>query len=198
MSELNGYEVYDHIHKHITGRIAVTREEGKLLFDAIRPGELYVEVGCLWGGTAALAAHKAGHVITIDFMHGGFWSNGDPARGYKIPTPGTLLDNLAGFGVAHKVSVIKKSCEPWPMSDVIKPDIMLVDGDHSFEGCSRDWNTASRLAKRAILVHDYHKETGDHPGVVSMVDKVAMNDDKWIMAERAQSMLLFLRDDEIS
>ena len=35
MSEPSGYDVYDHINKHITGRIAVTRDEGNLLFDSI-------------------------------------------------------------------------------------------------------------------------------------------------------------------
>ena len=81
LSYPSGDEVYANIVKHIRGRIATRPREAALLYETIEPGDLYLEVGCLWGGTAILAAHKADRVITIDFMRGGYWETGDPLAG---------------------------------------------------------------------------------------------------------------------
>jgi hypothetical protein len=100
--------LYDHIQEHITGRMAITRPEAALMAKYASGAGLYVEIGCLWGGTAILAALVgAGKVITIDFMRGGFWENGDPACNHLVPSAGIVLDNFARFGVAHRISVYK-------------------------------------------------------------------------------------------
>ena len=97
------------------GRIGITEDEAGLLIDVIRPDDLYVEIGCLWGGTAVLAGLHAERVISVDFMKGLYWDEGDPMVGGERVRPGAVLDNLALFGVAHKVSLVRAGSFPWPL-----------------------------------------------------------------------------------
>ena len=106
--------LYAMIKENITGRIGITEEEGHLLHKTINEGDLYLEVGCLWGGTSILAADKAARVITIDFMMGGFWDHLDPAV-KKKPTAAHVLDNFTKFRVSHKINIIKDFSFPFPV-----------------------------------------------------------------------------------
>ena len=163
--------------------------------EPIQPGDLYLEVGCLWGGSAILAAHKAARVITVDFMRGGYWDKGDPGADMLPVTAEAVLDNLAYFVVAHKVHVIKANTHPWPLPAYIEPDVMLVDAGHSYEAAKHDWIVASNIAKRAILVHDYHRAR-QHAGVVEMVEEIAMKDERWKFDAHEQTMARFVRADD--
>lgn len=178
----------------MTGRLALLSEaEAELLAEIVRhcPGP-HVEIGCLWGGTAIIAAlaKDAGRVITIDPMAGGWWDTEDPTTNTR-PTPAAVLANFQQFGVAHKISVCMAASHPWPLPDDLTPDTILIDGDHAYGGALADWRSASPRAGRYILVHDYG--TGKHPGVQRMVDEVAMNDPCWSELCRADTLIVFER-----
>jgi len=183
--------LYAMIKENITGRIGITEEEGHLLHKTINHGDLYLEVGCLWGGTSILAADKADRVITIDFMMGGFWDSIDPVAKRK-PSATHILDNFTKFRVAHKVSIIKDFSYPFPLPPDIQPDVFLIDGGHSYECALQDWNTAREITKRAILLHDFHRGN-THKGVWAMGQEVAMKDPEWELTDHVQSMGLFTR-----
>ena len=185
------FQLHDHIQENINGRIGIQPGEAELLYDTLQEGDFYLEVGCLWGGTAILAAHKARRVVTIDFMRGGFWYDVDPAV-KRRPTAFAVLDNFAAFGVAHKISVVKTYSHPWPLPAHEQPDVFLIDGGHSFEDASNDWKTASFITKRAILVHDYHRGNA-HRGVYQMVNEIAKEDPDWKMVNCVRTMALFER-----
>ena len=189
---MSGAEVYKRIQANIIGRIAINEPEAVLLYDTLQQGDLYVEVGCLWGGTAVLAAMKAARVLTVDIMRGEYWERGDPGVNKECVTAEKVLENFSKFGVAHKISLIRSATYPWPMPHNIMPDVFLVDAGHSYEAALNDWNTARLLAKRAILVHDYHRAR-QHAGVVEMVDNHAKKDEVWEMTAHEMSMALFTR-----
>lgn len=185
--------IYERINADIIGRLALMgADEAELLYRIV--GETlgdHVEIGTLWGGTAILAAlakwngGKGGHIYTIDFMTGGYWNSGDPGADMKRPTAAAILDNLARFKVAERVSVIKARSYPWPLI-AVKPATVLIDGDHSFEGCMRDWQTVSRLEPEIILIHDY--ASGRHPGVEQAVNEI-MESTQWHESERAGTLI---------
>lgn len=182
---MNATSIYDFIQQNMTGRIAITKAEADLLVSTLRPDDLYLEIGCLWGGTSILAALHCKRVITVDFMRGGFWNTEDPIAKIR-PTPWLVLDNFAKFGVAHKVSVVKDYSHPWKLD--VYPDVMLVDGGHGHKDARNDWLTAERIAQRVILVHDYDEK---HRGVVQMVSEIENPD--WVRVEQVESLLAFMR-----
>lgn len=170
-----GHEIFDRVQKDIDGRLAMLRDEGRLLCESINPDDLYLEVGTLWGGSAILAAHKAQRVITIDPLWSDFWADGDTSLKSRKLSIATILDNFHAFRVAHKISIIKASSNPFPLTDIY-PDVFFIDGDHSFEGVRNDWEIASKITKRTILMHDYGNE---HEDVTEFVDKYVKNDKTW-------------------
>ena len=104
MSIPRGVELHRRINKHMIGRIAGSEPEAELIEKYTRDSKVHFEIGCLWGGTAILAALSgAERIYTIDFMKGGFWDNGDPGAGMKIPTPGIVLENFATFNGTLRV-----------------------------------------------------------------------------------------------
>lgn len=178
----------------MTGRMALASEaEAGLLAEIVRfcPGD-HVEIGCLWGGTAVIAAlaKNAGRVITIDPMAGGWWDTEDPVMRAR-PTPAAVLGNFQRFGVAHKISICMTKSHPWPLPDDVRPGTVLIDGDHAYEGALADWRSASRRAGNYILVHDYG--TNRHPGVQRMVDEIAMSDPCWSELCRVDTLVVFER-----
>lgn len=185
--------IYDDISAHIIGRIGITKVEAdylETLYKGFRG--LHIEVGCLWGATALLAvlAKPAGHVVTIDYMKFGYWDDGDPDCNRKKPTPGAILDNLARFGVSHRVSVYKGPSYPFPLPN-LKPDTAFIDAAHEFEGCVHDWQSLKDITKHVIIFHDYG--TNRHPGVQRAVDEVARKDKGWKLREVVGTLAVFDR-----
>jgi len=175
------------------GRLALASEaEAGLLAEIVRYcSGAHVEIGCLWGGTAIVAAlaKAAGAVITIDPMTGGWWDTLDPAVRER-PTPAAVLDNFLMFDVAHKISIVREKSDPWPLPVELLPDTILIDGDHSYEGALADWRNAVIYARRYILVHDCDER---HPGVQRMVEETAMSEPCWSELCRVETMIVFER-----
>lgn len=181
------------IKAKITGRLAIKDHEAehieKLLKDL---SGAHVEIGTLWGGTAILAAlAKAGDVYTVDFMHGGYWNDGDPDAGYKVPTEAAIRDNLKKFGVEDRVMVIKAASDPLPIPEGVKPETALIDGGHAYEPCLKDWNNLKEITKKYIMLHDYGAPTC--PGVTRVVNEVAKKDKHWKLKEVVETLAVFER-----
>lgn len=181
---------------NIEGRIAMLPNEARFLVETVQDAnaELYVEVGTLWGGTAILAALALPtvRVLTVDKMSGGFWETQDKVIGKK-PTPRKVLENFAKFRVADRVSVHLGASWPWSYPR-LRPDVFLVDGDHSQDGCTRDLLIAAKLETPTILVHDHDAR---HDGVKSAVDEFLLTEGCPYVVDRLEHTLLRLRKDEL-
>ena len=190
--------IVESINNNIIGRLAIFGiEEARAIYDVVQePGD-HLEIGCLWGGTAILAAlakrenNVPGQVYTIDFMQGGYWVHGDPSVGFAIPTQTKVLDNINTFDVADLVTVIKASSNPLPIEKNIRPVSVLIDGGHSYEACLQDWENVNKLDPKFVLIHDYG--TGKHPGVQSVVDEVILKDANWNCVKVVNTMVVMER-----
>jgi len=172
----------------LEGRIAMRPEEVELLREVCRESKSHLEIGTLWGGSAVLAAMAGPRVVTIDPMVGGYWENGDPGVELHIPTADAILSNFLSFNVAHKISVVKASSDPWPLPTDLMFDTALIDGDHSKEGCARDLRAVSRITRYDIMIHDYRDDS--HEGVREAVDEFG---GAWKKVDVVGTMALFRR-----
>lgn len=191
-------DIVESINNNIVGRLAIFGiEEARTIYDVVKePGD-HIEIGCLWGGTAILAAlakrenNVPGHIYTIDFMQGGYWVHGDPCVGYALPTLDKVLDNMSNFGVNDLVTVFKIASNPWPIANHVHPVSVLIDGGHSYEACLQDWINVKKLQPQFVLIHDYG--TGKHPGVQSVVDDIVLKDEDWKLDKIVNTMVVMER-----
>ncbi len=64
-----------------------------------------------------------------------------------------LIEETLAF---HNIEaeVVYKSSNPWPLPDV-RPVVCYIDGSHSYDGVSADWNNLKGRAGKFIVMHDY-------------------------------------------
>lgn len=182
--------LHDRISKKIIGRLTLTIAESDLLSKYASIEGNHLEIGCLWGGSAILSAlSKAnGHVYTVDFMQGGFWLTGDPGANRNVPTLKAVQQNIKAFDLEDRITLIVSNSNPLPD---VNPVTVMIDGDHSFEGCMADWLNVKSLNPDYVLFHDY--KTGNHPGVERVVDHVRDYEENWHQVDIADSMIVFER-----
>ena len=187
---MNYDNILDLVKSNIHGRVAISDNEARLLCQYASQSKCWVEIGTLWGGTAALAGLAgAERVYTIDTMNTVFWTYGDPGvKGVEQAPMAAeyVLDNLQRFNVAHKTSIIKAPSDPWPLPRDVKPDAILVDGDHTLNGCARDLLNAQQISTRYILVHDFDSK---HRGVKIAVENFIK--DAWGLVDQADTMRVY-------
>ena len=190
-----GAELHDEINKKIVGRLAlITHDESDLLYKFAGLDSDYLEIGCLWGGTAILAARAKinngvhGHVYSIDKMEGGYWENGDPVADHKIPTLKKVQENLKRFGVDKRVTIMVQNSHPLDLPEGLMPRVVLIDGAHSYEGCKTDWLNVRKLAPDYVMFHDYASPR--HPGVQKVVDEIIESDSEWVEVARADTLIV--------
>ena len=181
-------ELINYVDKRLIGRMALHGyDEAELIAKTVEAPGLHIEIGCLWGGTAILAAlakkmnKAAGHIVSIDYMLGKFWNDEDPEI-HKQPIPQDVYMNMIRFRVEGEISVLRCSSYPFPLAGHIKPITAFIDGDHSEKGCRRDWESLKDITETHIMFHDYHKY---YPGVQAVVDRDAQTDPDWKECARA-------------
>jgi predicted O-methyltransferase YrrM len=136
------------------GIISQELDEAALLYRLVRgrQNSTIVEIGRFKGGSTFLIAAGIGegsHVWSYDIhvAHDATFSGEDLDR--------ELRQALERYGLTDRVDLIvadSRTAEPPPAL----VDVLLVDGDHSYEGVSADWrHWRSRLAPGGhVLFHD--------------------------------------------
>lgn len=190
-----GAELHVEINKRITGRLALTTPaESDLLYKYAGLDSDYLEIGCLWGGTAILAAlakinnGEPGHVYSIDYMQGGYWENGDPCADFRVPTLAKVKSNLKRFKVDKRVTILVQSSNPLTLPEGVLPRVVLIDGGHSYRACKDDWQNVKQLEPDFVLFHDYC--SGKHPGVEMVVKEILQHDHEWVEVERVDTLIV--------
>jgi len=181
------------IRDEMQGRIAISDAEIELFLNVVHGQGCYVEVGCLWGGTAILAAlvGDVKKVITIDKAEIGYWDTGDTGiAGKPMVTLRAVLENFAKFGVADRINLVVSKSDPWPLRMDLRPDVVMIDGDHSYEGCLQDWNNV-RTITDVVMLHDY--QSGRHIGVDRVVDEVIREDTEWEITDHIGTLIVVER-----
>lgn len=189
-------DLVDYVNKRLIGRVALNGDDQAELLAEITGGPgIHVEIGCLWGGTAILAAlakrhnKSGGHVFSIDVMMGGFWDTEDPEI-HKRPHPSDALENILRFNLAGDISIIRANSHPWPLAPHLAPNTALIDGDHSYEGCLRDWHSLRDLVTDKVMFHDYHEY---YPGVRRVVDNLLFGNPAWREYAHVGRLIVFER-----
>lgn len=194
-------DLVKYVNNRLIGRVALNGDDqAELLCNVTSVPGLHLEIGCLWGGTAILAAlakreaDAPGHVLSIDFMLGGFWDTEDPEI-HKRPAPQDWMMNAIRFGVEGMISVLRCPSHPWPLSKYVRPMTTLIDGDHSYEGCKRDYLNVKDITQKFLIFHDYHQY---YPGVRKVVDQMARKDIQWREYAHVDRLIVFERNHAVS
>jgi len=128
-------------------------DEAAYLFTLVRAhGETprVVEIGRYRGGATLLLAAAGGEVVSLDIDEG------------LREADASLMRALTRIGLEEKVALHIANSSTFPV-EAGSVDILLVDGDHSYDGVSRDvahWFPALRNGA-IVLFHDArHVEPG--------------------------------------
>lgn len=121
-------------------------------------GKTVLEIGARLGASTFTMARGAQIVYSVDWHRGDVWHG----------EPGGTGDSLSVFwrfaqkyGLRDKVvPLVGTSRQVLPRLEGKAFDLILVDGDHSYEGATYDLYQARRLIKPggAIVVHDFNRE----------------------------------------
>lgn len=179
------------VEKNMRGRIAstvATQVLRNLCLLSQDKSELRVlEVGVLFGG-ATLCFWDVGygrgrsvHFTLVDFFDGYYDGGFDPLTG-EVINEAVVRQNLHQSGLrAEDYQLVKgDSTNPSLVAEIATQhyDFLLIDGDHSFEGVSQDYENFGGLVRPngLILIDDY--ENPSWPGVTRFVDEKLKDDSR--------------------
>lgn len=179
--------LYDKIRRAMIGRLGMTIPECELL--AKHVGKAHLEIGTLWGGSAIFSALAgADRVYSLDHMHGGWWADGQDPKVNPPLGPAAVIDNLYRFDLAHRVTLVVAPSNPFPLKG-LNFDTALIDGDHTFEGVSVDWQNVKAVAKDAIMFHDC---SDAYPGVMKFIKSKQPEADGWECAAQVETLRVYV------
>ena len=133
-------------------------EEGRVLYDLVKDNnvKLALEIGTANGWTACWMAAAGAKVYTFDYANRAKIYT-DP----KFPLP-ELKDRIVFHHTPSPdcFGIIKK------LTFTAEPMVFFVDGDHGFEGVSRDFDDVMAIARPGdkLVLHDTAPHAG-YPGV---------------------------------
>ena len=150
--------------------ISIRPEVGEILYALARNArpKVIVEIGAFIGVSAIYFAQAmedndepSGKVYSIDLFEPHPES---PLLPFRIENPLEIAaDNVKRAGLEHRVSFIKGNsysvaARLLPTLDGI--DILFIDGDHTYKGALRDYNTFHAAVRKGglIVFHDIHPE----------------------------------------
>jgi predicted O-methyltransferase YrrM len=109
-----------------------------------------------WVGRSALGfSQNFQHVTTIDYV-----GNSDIAYAYRFQNKECRSGELVRD--AKNVTVIEADSLSYDFTSYKEQyDVVFVDGNHSYDGCTKDLNSAMFISKpkSVIFVHDYKNST---------------------------------------
>ena len=177
------------VEKNMRGRIAstvATQVLRNLCLLSQDKSELRVlEVGVLFGGATlcfwdvGYGRRRSVHFTLVDFFDGYYDGGFDPLTG-EVINEAVVRQNLHQSGLrAENYQLVKgDSTHPSVVAEVVTQhyDLLLNDGDHSFEGVSQDYANFGGLVRPdgLILIDDY--ENPSWPGVTRFVDEELQHD----------------------
>jgi cephalosporin hydroxylase len=124
----------------------------------------YLEIGCRWGGT---------FIITNEFLK---LKNKD-IKSYTcdIISMSSLLNEYSQY---HQFTFLNKSSFDLSTNDISEPiDLILIDGDHSYEGVKRDYEVSLQFKPKYIVFHD--TVSSSCPGVVQFWNEIKTTGKKY-------------------
>ncbi len=140
--------------------------ERDFLFNAaklMQPHQRFLEIGVYGGTTLALFALLAPHSCEIIGMDS--WENdtpnNDPDTGQPVDLRTFCIRNLEKGGVADRVRLIDGSSHMhgphWNMS----LDVLIIDGDHTYDGAKQDLIDFARwvVPGGLLIMDDYWSDT---------------------------------------
>lgn len=92
-----------------------------------------IEIGTYYGGSTILMLGAGGTVTTVDNYSSKTFKNfiGDPVE--------SVTNTAKEFELENNLTIIKGDSRTHPNKDM-KCDLLLIDGDHSYEGVKADYN----------------------------------------------------------
>lgn len=129
----------------------LSEDEGKALSELAR-GRVVLEIGAYHGRSTISMAQTASHVFTVD------WGWGDSAVKCEDSCIPTLLNNLRGYKVSDKVSVlVGRGMNVLPVLKNNRFDLIFVDGNHDTDAVRNDLIHANHLLafNGVIALHDW-------------------------------------------
>ncbi len=158
-------QILDHVMTFSGG--GMSRAELGYLYDFCKD-KTVLELGSMYGQSSYVIASVARHLTCVDA-----WQDGTPfleerQRLIYRRVPQNMEEefdrNMRGFTNVYKVKAYTSDYEPLHTFDII-----LIDADHSYEGCKADIQRYRGLTTQYIMFHDYNTPTW--PGVKKAVNE---------------------------
>lgn len=134
----------------------MSHAELQFLAETARKSKRIIEIGSYYGRSAmAMADNTDGQVICID-PYGGVYETPNPLirLDFNDTVYNDFLWNLSDHIKSGKVIHLRKTVDE--IKHLETADFVFIDGDHSYEGCSKDIKFAQKLVTRGIIAgHDW-------------------------------------------
>ncbi len=105
-----------------------------------------------------------------------------------------FVDNMTRLGVMKKIKILKGYSQDF-YHTFSKIHILFIDGDHSIEGCSRDFSMyAHKLVPGGFLIfHDYYEDRSNL-GPTHVIQQFVMKDSTFQFFKQFDSLWIARRN----
>lgn len=174
-------EAHDIALKAVNEHYALQKvDELTFLLCCLNPTDTVVEIGCDAGGTSwAIKQMGVRRHIGID-LPGEKFSSGLAWQG-DLSSPNSML-----WGDSHTNGIRNLLIDTL---DGDKIDVLIIDGDHTYEGVSDDFRMYGKLCKGIVVFHDVCHHEDPEVGVEKFynelksmyrsVEYISPNDETW-------------------
>lgn len=156
-------------------------DEAAYLFKIIKSlsARNILEIGRFTGGSTIVLATAAGAAAKIDSVD-------------KTPQDDATLSRiLKTLQLEKRINLIADDANNLPVREE-SYDLIFIDGDHSYEGVSKDYLRWRKALKNSghLVFHDYEES---EPGVIKLVDEVRERDRKHFREVRQVGSLVHFK-----
>lgn len=177
-------KLFKRIQKVYADGKGVTNLEGKILASMVAnlgPKAIIVEIGSFLGRSSAyIAAGSPEDAILymIDLWDRSLLEIVSQENRYAVAGKShkfEAIKRLKALGLFEKVIMLQGVSEVFAKDWKYPIDFLFIDGDHNYEGISRDYECWSPFVKSGsrIAFHDFSPRW---PGVIKFISRVVVND----------------------